>query len=407
MKKIILFCVIVFLILVDTSIAETFPKLAIYHTSQIASIHKIERGVFDDFSLVIFGYENWINNPKSMKAFREKYPDSIMLAYVNPMEVYYKTIDKRPWNKELSRKVLGLNEKEFLIFSRQIADKKIENIKKEEHKKILEKIKSSPYAKWFLWTTADKHAVFYTRLPYWMMNMASNCPKVDGLKWNQFIAQFYLKNIFFSDVRPDGIFQDNATADVFWMNGFAFKPEKDGWIDSNLDGKPDTQENLDFYWKKGQEEFVSIFRNVFGKNFLILGNKGKPEFSPGNYDGKMFEEFPFTYGGEDKRAGGWFQCMKNYFETGPYSIIQAPQTYNEKIVKFVLCSALMGDGYFAIGHNNYKQFKFYRKIGNALGPHIEHEDSKKPEKEYYWQREFEKATVKVWPYQRKGEIIYK
>ena len=146
---------------------------------------------------------------------------------------------------------------------------------------------------------------------------------------------------------------------------------------------------------------------IFGKNFLILGNKGKPEYDENVYDGKMFEEFPFTYGGEDKRAGGWYQCMKNYFTTGPYSIIQSPQTYNEKVAKFVFCSALLGDGYFAIGHNNYRQFDFYKKIGKPLGEHTEYDDSKKPRKEHYWQREFEKATVKVFPFQRRGEIIYK
>ena len=386
-----------------------YPKLAIYGTSP----HLSKKAVpgLGKLDLVILDFENWVNNPENIKLLMDDYPNVLVLAYTNPMETYYGIIPKRPLNLELSEKILGLTKGEIRTYSALI--KRLKNAKSENHKKALakklisynEKVLESPYSKWFLWTTKKNHVVFYTPLPYWMMNLSKDCPKVNGKTWNQFITNYYNKNIFTAIPRPHGSFQDNATADVHWMNNFAFSAKERGWIDANLDGKADEDWHLNDSWKSGQIEFSSILRESNGEDFIMVGNKGKIEYD-GVFDGKMFEEFPFSYGGPDKRAGGWFQCMKNYLASGPFSIIQSRQTGDVKFIKFVLASTLMGDGYFAIGHNNRKQYDFYKKIGKPLGSHAEIKGKNIPKKETYWQREFEKATVKVWPYKRRGEIIY-
>jgi len=363
-----------------------YPKLAIYSTSPVFSMNIVER--YAKFDLVILDMENWTNNPDSIKKLRERNPDIIILAYANPMEVYYKKMPNRHLMWQLYNTV------------------------KEK------KAKETSYSDWFFWTTKREHVIFYAKLPLWMMNMSVDCRKVKGYRWNTYITDFLINNVLTRDPQPDGYFMDNSTADIHWLNHTYLKTKKVGWIDSDLNGKADKGKKLDSAWKAGQKEHVAIIRKKFGRDFLIVGNKGKTEYK-GIFDGKMFEEFPYIYAGPDKRAGGWFECMRHYAKTGPYSIIQIVQTADEKFVTFGLASTLLGDGYFAINHNNSKWWSVYdraKKLGQpkekierceygekAL-PGAAKIKGKKYDRDSFWKREFENGSVTVWPFQRKGEI---
>ena len=342
---------------------EDYPRLAIYSTSQTLNEKVVPK--YARFDMVVVDYENWTNNPESIQMLRQMNKKMWILAYGNPIEVYYKPISKRPLNLQLSL--------------------------------MMEKDK---YQGWWLMTDKGEHAVFYTPLPYWMMNMTTLAPKIDGQRWNQYIAHFYIDHALKMNPRPDGFFGDNASDNFHWLNNHTLKSRKLGFLDANLDGLPDEQARFDPAWREGMEEFYSIIRAEMGDDFLILGNKGNMELM-NVLDGKMFEEFPFAYGGPDKRAGGWYQCMDSYLQMGNNAIVQVKNHFDKQHLIFVLTSTLLGDGYFAVGHNYSSWLPEFNSIGKPLGPYsIDNAND-------IWSREFEKATVRVYPEKRRGEIIYK
>jgi len=360
MKNVYLIVTILFL---SACSSVNYPKLAVYGTSP--TLHPAVVRNMAKYNLVILDFENWTNNAKSIIALKKKNKNIKILAYGNPIEVYHKRIKKRPLNLVLS-----------------------------------EMMKQKEFKDWWLWTDKNEHAVFYTQLPYYMMNMSSLCPEINGMKWNEFIARFYIKHALNVYPKPDGFFGDNAADNWYWTNESILLKKNLGWIDSNLDGLPDEEARLDPAWKKGMERFYTIIREEKGKNFIIFGNKGNMELM-NVLDGKMFEEFPFSYGGPDKRAGGWYQCMENYFKMGENAIIQIKWPNSKKNLLFTLASTLLGDGYFALGHNFSGWLPEFRSIGKPLGPY------KVNNNKNIWFREFSGATVKVYPEKRKGEIIYK
>ena len=348
-------------------------KLAVYNTSPVISQQLFDQPHFrpEKFGLIIIDLDNWVNNPGSIMKIKEVNGKAKVLVYSNPFEVYHKPMAARPLNQKLTALMMN---------------------------------KGGKHADWWLWTTKRQNIVFYSSLPYWVMNMSSNCPLFDGQRWNQFIADFYAQDVLTKEPRPDGWFMDNSTADIFWVNKACIHPkDKTAWIDADLDGQPDREKDLDAAWQKGQSEFVEWLRSRAGKKFLVVGNKGKPEYWPGLFDGKMFEHFPFDYAGEDKRAGGWYQCMANASQTGPLTIIQAQWPTTPDKFNFVLASALLADAYFCVGHNQWRWFPEYDaadRLGAPTSGIIAEDDS-------VWSREFVNGQVKVWPNIQKGEIILK
>jgi len=183
---------------------------------------------------------------------------------------------------------------------------------------------------------------------------------------------------------------DNSGGNISWVS--------DGQIDADNDGAKDDPEKLDLAWSAGIGQFLSIIRQAKGENFILVGNKGSLEFMD-VLNGKMFEKFPNDYLG-DKVAGGWYQSMENYLQAGPYAAVQA-KTNGGSWRQFVLASALLSDGYFIYGQNGGSWFPEYQEdIGQPMGIMEKMFDDS-------WQREYERATVIVWPEKQEGKIIYK
>jgi len=329
------------------------PKLAVYWTSP--TISEDEADSLANFQLVIADMENLVNNPANLRAIKKRNPKVKLLAYSNPMELFWPMVSARPLQKE-----------------------------------ILEKVKAS--GKWWLKQPNGEPVVFWPGMR--MLNLSTACPKVNGERYNQWVARFLLEKAL-ADSVWDGYIEDNSGGDVFWIGSYG----NNKGIDADNDGRGDDEETLDSSWSAGIHEFLKIIRQAKGENFIMVGNKGTLEFLD-ILDGKMFEEFPNDYlGGEE--ADGWYQSMANYSQTGPFSIIQARQIPNDPQHRlFILASALLGDGYYAYGQDLVRRFPEYREIGQALGQAQEMLDGS-------WQREFAGATVKVFPEKRKGEIIYK
>ncbi|MBD3248376.1 hypothetical protein GF382_03765 [Candidatus Falkowbacteria bacterium] len=326
------------------------PKLAVYWTSPVMSENEADS--LARFHLVIADMDNLANNPKSLKRLKRRNRDLILLCYSNPMEFWDRPYKDRPIQNQARAEVLA-DRQEYLL--------------------------KQP---------SGKSATFWNNMQ--MLNLSVNCPAVKGQKYYEYMAEFLLKNVL-SDPIWDGYFMDNCTGHIAWVGDYG----GNNGIDADNDGHRDDYDTLDRAWYEGTVNFLSHIKQ---ENFLILGNKGAVEFLE-LVNGKMFEEFPNDYLG-DKKAGGWYQCLKNYDSIGSYSVIHARQIPNNpKHRLFVLSSALMGDGYYAYAQDFFRWFPEYEDIGKPL--------QKVKILDNVFERQYEKATVRVWPEDRRGEIVYK
>ena len=324
------------------------PKIASYWTSPTMSLEQAKE--LARCHLVIADMENMVNNYSSLQSLRQLNPKLKLLAYSNPMEVFIPMVANRPLQKQL-----------------------------------LGDLQSS-YQSWFLKSPNGQPVIFWQGMQ--MLNLSSICPLVNGQRWNQYVSSFLLSKVL-SDSIWDGYFMDNSGGNISWVDN--------GQIDADADGVKDDPAVLDQAWSKGIGEFLAAIRRTKGQSFILVGNKGSLEFSD-ILNGKMFEEFPNDYLG-GKEAGGWYQSMDNYAQTGPYSIVQA-KINGDSWRQFVLASALLGGGYFIHGQNGDSWFPEYQDVGQPLGKMVKMPDGS-------WQREYKKAVIIVWPEKREGKIQYK
>lgn len=325
------------------------PKLFVYWTAPTMSEEEALR--LAKFHIIIADMENMVNNHKSLELLKKTNPKIRLLAYSNPMEFFSPMVTNRPMQKKLYDDV------------------------------------RTTKPEWWLFQPNGSPVIFFRGMK--MLNMSINCPVIDGYRWNRFVAKFLIEKVLFDPIW-DGYFMDNSGGNISWVAR--------GNIDSNNDGIRDNPADLDLAWSEGIKEFLTMIRNAKGPNFIMIGNKMTLEFLD-ILDAKMAEEFPNNYLGS-KKADGWYKTMENYLASGKYSLVHALQIANGPEHRiFVISSALMGDGYYGYGHNLTLQFPEYRDIGKALGPAQQNPG--------LWIREFEKATIKVWPEEKRGEIIYK
>jgi hypothetical protein len=230
-----------------------------------------------------------------------------------------------------------------------------------------------------------------------MLNLSSWCPRVNDRIWPEYLADFLLERCLRHPL-VDGYYMDNSGANIWWVGT---KRNQQG-IDANNDQVNDDKEALNQAWEAGIRLFLGKIRADRGQDFILIGNKMSVDLLD-ILDGRMSEEFPNPYLGSAD-FGGWYKTMQNYAQNGPYSILQAIRKSNSQENRlFVLASTLMGDGFYMYGHNFTRAYPEYRKIGYPKGNFTVNGEGT----EECWTREFDGATVKVWPQIQKGEIVYK
>lgn len=306
MKRIVMLCMLCITFITGNVIGQRI-KTAAYWTSPVMSMEHARALAVHD--LVIADFENMFNNRQSLVELKRLNPKLKLLAYSNAQEIFEKTMKDRPmqtaWTAEIRQK----------------------------------------YPNWILTTANQKKVVFYPGMQ--MINMSSLCPLYDvpGLgrvNYSQWMADLLLKKVFVDEIW-DGRFEDNGGGNVSWV---------DPVIDADRDGRVDDPLVLDQAWSKGMHSYLSTFRAVKGKQFILIANKGSVEFMD-VLDGRMFEWWPNDYLG-DKRDGGWWQNTVNANQTGRYTILQV----HERDVEFAIASALLmpyyEDIYIAVGHNSLR-----------------------------------------------------
>jgi hypothetical protein len=245
------------------------------------------------------------------------------------------------------------------------------------------------YPAWFLKTDNGKPAVFWIGMR--MMNISSSCPKVNGQTYGDWMASFLLKSVLSDDIW-DGYFMDNGGGNISWVYG-----DRRTKIDADNNSVADNDSLLDKSWSEGVHSFLKKIREVKGKKFIILANKGSKEFMD-VLNGRMFETFPCDYLG-DKKDGGWWQGIKNSDKTGKYTVFQVIA----EDLEFGLASALLKDNVsIAVGQDNPKFYPILEtKLGKALG-------KMKILKGKVCRRNFQNGYVTVIPSRREGKIkLYK
>lgn len=314
-------------------------KTAVYWTAPTL----VEGALRAKDNLLILDLENLKNNPEIIKKLKIDNPDLKILIYSNPMEIWSKETNDRP----LMNKFRLVVPKEFLLK-----------------------------------TSQGKNVVFWPNML--MMNMSADCPKIKGKNYVQYYADWLLNNILNDSLNLiDGYFQDNSTATIDWVNPM---------IDGNNDKKPDQPLSLNNRWRTGMVDFIKLIRQAKGNDFIIITNKGEKSFFFLN-NGVMFERFPNDYLGS-KLAKGWYQCLLNASQAGPYTVFQVD--YNH--LEFGVASSLLLDNVFiAVGQNMQIPEKFRIPTGKPLGQAYQ--------KNGLHYRDYEFITVEVNPVTQNGRLV--
>ena len=348
-------------------------KTAAYWTSPIMS--RDDAMALAKHDLLIVDLENKFNNRQTLLELKKMNPSIKLLAYSNPMEIFLEMFNNRPWQNWVINEITQ-NRRQWLL--RTISR--------------TEGLNQVSYGKFW------KDMV--------ILNMASTCPKINGETYSEWMAKKISTEIL-SDTIFDGYFMDNGTVNISWM--YQGKPE---YIDITGDAQYRSDAYVDRKWAEGVTDYLAhiktngnyekgflpwlkrLFKG-YDNDFIVVTNKGDLNLLK-IVDGKFFEKFPNDYIGE-KWAGGWRQSMSNARKTGDYTIINV----EPHELEFGLASyLLLNNGYISVGQDYAAQLPLFEiNPGRAL-------DVMRVEGATYT-REYENISVRVYPLQRKGEIIRK
>ena len=197
-------------------------------------------------NLVLVDVENAANNPELLRLMKLKNPKIILIAKINLTEIVLPTINRPIESRFIDE--LGSLEKEFLL--RDLAGQGV---------------------------VAPREGGGY------IFNISADCPRAsNGLKYNEFIANFFAQNVF-SDPIWDGIYVRASWENIY--NSVV----SSGHItefDANKDKQGDEKFRFIVAWKKGFEDFIDKVISTKGPTFIAF-NRTKfveePRRSVANY----------------------------------------------------------------------------------------------------------------------------
>lgn len=217
--------------------------------------------------------------------------------------------------------------------------------------------------------------------------------------WSDALAQFVADDVL-SSGDWDGIFYDETSATISWLNG--------GDVDVDGDGVKDDAATADRLWKNGMIHLFKTTRDLVGPGPVIVTNGDSDTDLQPYVNGRMFETFPTPW----EYDGSWSTVMGNYLKLQtqvgypPLFIINS-NTGNTgdkddfRKMRFGLASTLMGDGFFEFdyGDNDHGQTWMYDEYGAYLGTPVgaarNLTGSTAPVKPGVWRRDFQHGTVLV------------
>jgi hypothetical protein len=217
--------------------------------------------------------------------------------------------------------------------------------------------------------------------------------------WADALPRF-VKDDIMSSGAWDGIFYDETSATISWLNG--------GNVDVDNDGARDDAATADRLWEAGMIKILKTTRELLGPGAVIVTNgDSDPDLQP-YVNGRMFETFPTPW----EYDGTWATVMNNYLrlqkQVGyPAVFLINSNTGNTgaqndfRKMRFGLTSTLMGDGFFQFdyGDTDHGQTWMYDEYGAYLGKPLGEArnltGSTTPVQSGVWRRDFQNGTVLV------------
>ncbi len=235
----------------NSSAVRATPRRANYFLGWEIPLSKVSE--LAKWDLLILDMETQISSLAALKKIKELNPSIILVAYITPQEI---KADAATSYSQMRRKLA-----------------------------------SGIGGNWYLTDTNNNKISFWPGT--WMLNVADNAPLQNGIRFNQYLAQFVAQEILSTGLW-DGVFYDNAWRDVQWKTG----PN----ADLNKDGQPDA--NIDMHWREGMRSLFIETRRLSGDRYLVLGNLTSDAYK-NELNGGMFENFP-------SHNGGWEGTMELY-----------------------------------------------------------------------------------------------
>ncbi len=298
--------------------AIEYPRLANYYLPW--SLNSSQAQSLAQWDFLILDMENQNNNLAQLELIKKINPQAIILAYVPAQELYSQV-------------------------SPQIAHFRTELIQ-------------SCQEDWYLY---DK---YQQRISCWPGTYTLNLANYE--LWPNFLSKF-VKNKILSQNIWDGVFYDNLTASISWL---------DANIDLNSDGKSEANWQVDRAWRQGALQILKATQD-FEQDFILVGNSASDINLHTYLNGRMFETFPTPWEGN----GQWADSMRLYLRTLPEKNLE-PHIYiinsntentgvmdNYRQMRFGLTSTLLGDGFFSFdyGDRAHSQLWWYDEYSVLLG----------------------------------------
>ncbi len=219
--------------------------------------------------------------------------------------------------------------------------------------------------------------------------------------WNTYLPQ-YVHDRILSTGLWDGIFYDEVSGDISWVNG--------GNVDLNRDGIRDFAVDADTQWKNGMVNLLRTAQSLDQEKIFVINGSSTPEFQQ-YINGRMFETFPTPW----EANGDWYEIMRRYHAT--QSQVDKPETFivnantgntgnrsDYRKMRFALGSTLLGNGYFSFdyGDQDHSQTWRYDEYDAYLGrPTSAPKNFDNPTDPTFragvWQRDFQNGVVLVNP----------
>lgn len=220
-------------------------------------------------------------------------------------------------------------------------------------KKVYDGVQANP--QWILRDLDKPDAYLYTWFepPMYLTNTSSQCPKANTMTYNEFFVNL-AHDTFFASSKFSGLV-DGIFIDCLWpvLSNYTYDPDKffGLHVDFNGDGKKNDARNtqqMDDFWREGNEELIRLFRKKLGKDKIIIGNHLNLSFRKNiNPGGKMLEGFPGR-----EFQGDWLKTMLHHWAFPKmgmrYNVLMikddGSKVTNANVSYFALGSYLLTDG---------------------------------------------------------------
>ncbi len=337
-----------FLVPISVDAVESYPKKANYFLKWTLSDTEVRE--LAKWDLLVLDMENQLTNPEKLKELRRLNPGIILLAYITSQEIRTDAIGGP--GKMRDRLARGIS------------------------------------SDWYLVSDQGNQYSFWPGTV--MLNVTDNAPRVNGIRFNEYISNFAAKDILGSGLW-DGIFFDNAWSDVSWFTGTHVDYDRNGAPDGSIDQK----------WYEGMARIFQMTREKAPGLPIIVGNahtRGHAE----SLNGKMIENF---------EKYPWNEVMQTYAEnqSSKYrpvvNIVNAntnnvenPSDY--RALRYGLTSALLENGYYSFdyGDKDHARTWNYDEYGVSLGQPLgiaQSQNSVPKYKSDVWSRSFENGISVV------------